>query len=77
MFFQGYLLDTSPAVCYIRAVFRSFNGWTGGLRAISAASHAVTQRRVEFADLQSAGSIWPKEDSLQDEESGFAGESSA
>jgi hypothetical protein len=34
-------------------------------------------RRAEFADLQSAGSIWPKEDSLQNEESGFTGESSA
>jgi hypothetical protein len=34
-------------------------------------------RRAKFADLQSAGAIWPKEDTLQDEESGFAGESSA
>jgi hypothetical protein len=32
-------------------------------------------KEIKFADLQSAGSIWPKEDSLQDEESGFAGES--
>src|SRR5437867_6600786 len=32
-------------------------------------------RRIEFADLQSAGSISPKADSHQDEESAFAGKS--
>ena len=34
-------------------------------------------RRNRFADLQSAGTIWPKEDSFKNEESGFTGESAA
>ena len=49
------------------------------MSAVGCGKPAPVQKVKEkkFADLQSAGSVWPKEDSLQNEESGFAGESSA
>jgi hypothetical protein len=71
--YQSDLLDTVVSLCYICTVFHWKVICRLKLSREGSFGRGIRVRRVQFADLQSAGSIWPREDSLQDEESGFTG----
>jgi hypothetical protein len=61
---ERHLLDRPKAVCYICSVFRYGRGDVYEVRQVQRLAMAEVKRSKWFADLQSAGSIWPKEDSL-------------